>query len=309
MTGYMILLFLFLFLPSGRLKTAKPDTGNAECITCHGDLIKNNVVHPDLESTCDICHAPTGSVHPQKNIKGFTLTEKLPVLCFNCHTEFQQHLEKYPSVHGPLRDSLSCLNCHNPHSSPQQKLLTDGTNNLCLNCHNRTISNESVRIENISQILSKAKSVHQAIEGGCVTCHNPHFSEKRLLLIGNFPASQYVKGTTENYEICFMCHDADLIEAKSTITGTNFRNGKTNLHYVHLKGEKGRSCTMCHDVHGSVNDRLILDKLKFGNWEMKIRFEISENGGSCLTACHSEKKYDRTVPKEVVPAVQPKKKK
>ncbi len=300
MTDYvLILIFSVLFLPGIRPEYpySKPDI--AECITCHGDLIKNNVVHPELESTCDICHTPTGSEHPQKNIRGFSLTEKLPELCYNCHTEFQDNTAAFPVVHGPLKDRLSCLNCHNPHSSPLKKLLTDGTNDLCLNCHNKTIVKDTLKIRNIKQVLTNAKSIHPAIEGGCVTCHNPHFSEKRALLIGNFPADQYIKATKDNLELCFMCHDTDLLEAKQTEFGTNFRNGRTNLHYVHVNREKGRNCTMCHDVHGAANEHLIVNRLKFGNWEMKIRFEPDANGGSCLTACHSEKKYDRTIPKVV----------
>jgi len=37
---------------------------------------------------------------------------------------------------------------------------------------------------------------------------------------------------------------------------------------------------------------------------MKISFGMTENGGSCLTACHSEKKYDRTISAKDIPDVQ-----
>jgi predicted CXXCH cytochrome family protein len=299
MAGYIILLFLLMVSPVNNLKPHYPELRKEDCLTCHGNLIKNAVVHPQLESTCDICHTATGGEHPKKNVKGFTLSEKLPGLCFNCHTDFQEHLASYSSVHGAVRDSLSCLNCHNPHSSPQKKLLTDGTNDLCLNCHDKTIRKDTVRIRNIKQVLTNAKSVHAAIDGGCVTCHNPHFSEKRTLLTGSFPSGLYVKSVRENFELCFMCHDTDLLEAQSTEFGTNFRNGKKNLHFVHINGDKGRNCTVCHDVHGAANEKLISDKLRFGSWEMKINFNTAENGGSCLTACHSERKYDRTIPKPI----------
>ena len=52
---------------------------------------------------------------------------------------------------------------------------------------------------------------------------------------------------------------------------------------------------MCHDIHGAIGYRLIRDKIGFGSWEIRIDFALSENGGSCLTACHSEKAYNRTV--------------
>jgi predicted CXXCH cytochrome family protein len=295
--SYIILMSLLLFPLGRKLHSVFYEPRNEDCISCHSDLIKNTVVHPQLESTCDICHASTGEVHPKSNVKGFSLTEKLPVLCFNCHSDFQEHFDSYPSVHGAVKDSASCINCHNPHSSPLKKLLINESNDLCLRCHDKTIAKDSVRISNIKQVLSRAKSVHPPVEnGGCVTCHNPHFSEKRALLTGNFPSGQYVKATLENFELCFMCHDSDLLEKQITEAGTNFRNGTQNLHFVHVNGDKGRNCTMCHGVHGAVNDRLIVDKLRFGSWEMKISFKTTENGGSCLTACHSERKYDRTIP-------------
>jgi predicted CXXCH cytochrome family protein len=307
MAWYFIILLVSLLLPAERVILLHYRPVNAECITCHGALIKNSVVHPDLESSCDICHTSNGKEHPLKNIRGFDLSEKVPVLCYNCHSDFQEKSESSKVVHGPLKDKSSCINCHNPHSSPNSRLLKDATNDLCLKCHDRTITNDSVKIRNIRQSITNAKSVHQALEAGCITCHNPHYSEKKALLVANFPAGQqYIKATADNIELCFMCHDKDLLEAKTTVAATNFRNGKTNLHYLHVKGDKGRNCTMCHDVHGAQNEKLITDKLKFGNWEMKIKFEPSAIGGSCLTACHSEKKYDRTIPKEVTPAAKQK---
>jgi predicted CXXCH cytochrome family protein len=296
--SYLIVFIAFLFSGVSEYNTALIVPSKQECLSCHENLTRNETVHPELATTCDICHTSNGSEHPKAGTKGFSLSEKLPVLCYNCHTEFQENAEKFPVVHGPVNSALSCLNCHNPHSSPSKKLVLDSSNALCLKCHNKTIITDSSRISNISQTLSRAKSVHPPIEsGGCITCHNPHYSEKRVLLIGNFPAGQYVKGVTDNFELCFMCHDTDLLEAKTTEFGTNFRNGKDNLHFVHVNGEKGRNCSMCHDIHGAANAKLIRDRLQFGSWSMKIDFSADENGGTCLTACHSEKKYNRTIPK------------
>ena len=46
-------------------------------------------------------------------------------------------------------------------------------------------------------------------------------------------------------------------------------------------------------MHGSQNEHLVAGKVKFGNWEMPLNYNANENGGSCQTGCHSEKKYDR----------------
>lgn len=305
MAGSYLIIFLALLISPGiKSELLSSEIRQESCISCHNILVNNTVVHPELATTCDICHTSTGKEHPDKSVKGFTLSEKLPVLCFNCHSDFQEHIDSYASVHSPLKDGASCLNCHNPHSSPENKLLISSPNDLCFVCHNKTIVKDSVRIRNISQILQKAKSVHPPVEsGGCTNCHNPHFAENRALLIGKFPKEQYVKATAETFELCFMCHDKDLLEKQTTEAATNFRNGTKNLHFVHVSGDKGRNCIMCHDVHGAVNERLIIDKLKFGSWDMKISFSASEKGGSCLTACHSERQYDRTIAAQMVPKV------
>jgi predicted CXXCH cytochrome family protein len=302
--NFFTAMIVFLVALGSRSEPSVFISNQEDCLSCHGALVKNTVVHPELASTCDICHTSTGTKHPEPGVKGFLLSEKLPVLCFNCHTEFQEGFEKSTSAHRPVSDRLSCVNCHNPHSSPEKKLVINSTNELCLKCHNKTIRTDSSVVVNISQVISRAKSVHSPVEnGGCVTCHNPHYSEKRALLIGNFPEGQYVKAETDNFELCFMCHDTDLLEAKKTEFGTNFRNGKDNLHNVHIRGDKGRNCTMCHDVHGAANLKLIRDKVKFGSWEMSIKFTEKENGGSCLTACHSVRQYDRTITVEPVSKV------
>ena len=295
MTGYLIIIFLSTLLQVKGPVPILTAAGRGECTECHGGLIKNDVVHPQLESTCDICHTATGADHPAENIKGFDLSENLPGLCFNCHDDLGNHLESDASVHGPLRDALSCINCHNPHSSPNERLLIDGTNGLCMKCHDRTIRQDSTSVRNIKQIIARAKSIHPPIEaGGCVTCHNPHSGENRAMLIGVFIPDQYSDGSVGNFELCFLCHDSDLMDAETTEFATNFRNGKRNLHFLHLKGEKGRNCNMCHDVHGAVNQKLIIDRLQFGSWQMQFFFDSTADGGSCLTACHSEKKYARS---------------
>lgn len=287
-------MYVFLMFPVWNHNSGNIQQKTGECIKCHSDLLENLVIHPDIESSCDICHSPTGETHPDGNKKGFTLAEKLPELCFNCHSDFQENVGSYKIVHGALKDSRSCINCHNPHSSSQQHLLIPGGNNLCFSCHNKEIMYDSIKIKNIKKDLASAKSIHAPIEsGGCITCHNPHFSEKNHLLVAGFPAGQYINSSKENYELCFMCHDSKLLEAQTSKTATNFRNGTINLHFVHVNKEKGRSCIMCHDVHGAPNERLITDRINFGSWEMKIEFKTSENGGTCLTACHGEKTYNR----------------
>jgi predicted CXXCH cytochrome family protein len=141
------------------------------------------------------------------------------------------------------------------------------------------------------------RSVHPPIEtDGCVICHNPHFSDKNFLLAGNFPSGNYAKAIPENFDLCFTCHDSELMMAKTTVTATNFRNGNHNLHFIHINGDRGRNCTICHDVHGSPNEKLIKNSVPFGQWTMNLNYKINENGGSCATGCHGLKQYSRKIP-------------
>ena len=84
-----------------------------------------------------------------------------------------------------------------------------------------------------------------------------------------------------------------LLDAEETEWGTNFRNGDRNLHQLHINGNKGRNCRMCHNLHGSSQKFLIEEKVGFGNWEMKMNFVPEEQGGSCLPGCHGRLTYKR----------------
>jgi predicted CXXCH cytochrome family protein len=135
---------------------------------------------------------------------------------------------------------------------------------------------------------------HSAIEGGgCMSCHQAHGSDRHDLLVGNYPEEDYLPARTENFEICFLCHDTDLMLAEETEWGTAFRNGKRNLHWLHMNGNKGRNCRMCHNIHGSSRPFLVEDIVGFGNWEMRMNFIPEEQGGSCLPGCHGKLSYQR----------------
>ncbi|MFH1321654.1 MAG: cytochrome c3 family protein [Bacteroidota bacterium] len=276
-----ILSLSFIFLNQSEISEKK-------CTDCHGKLIEQEVIHASVEA-CDNCHQATGKEHPQSNVKGFILSEKVPLLCYSCHDE--KNIKK--NVHPPLKDG-NCMTCHSAHASSEEKLLLLEGRKLCLNCHNKSTSKEGEKVSNIKQLLKKSKIIHGVIEGdGCVPCHNPHDSENPFLLISPFPVGNYAPAKIESFALCFNCHDSELLEIPITQTATNFRNGDKNLHYIHINGNKGRNCNNCHNVHGSLHEHLIADKVPFGNWEMRMNFILQENGGSCLPGCHAEKKYQR----------------
>lgn len=277
------------------LKEEKPKL----CMDCHAKVkleagLKN--LHPPFDDDCANCHETHSS--DEKEL----LISKMPGLCFECHDEIQAKIENSSVVHGIINDAKGCANCHSPHASNFDKFLLREEKELCLECHNKTIKTQTRTIPNINKMLKKGNSVHGAIENdGCVVCHNPHASNNPLLLVEPFPSGRYTNGNSEDFELCFSCHDSGLMDNEYGTTDTNFRNGNENLHFFHLKGANARNCNLCHNVHGSVNEHLIADKVRFGNWEMPVKFKVEGNGGSCNTGCHAERKYSRDAPNVVKP--------
>ncbi|MCD4658014.1 MAG: OmpA family protein, partial [Planctomycetes bacterium] len=261
------------------------------CFSCHeksGQEMTAKHIHPPFEDDCRNCHAVHGS--SEKNLIDQTGID----LCYNCHDDVKESIGKHQIVHKAVNEKSACMNCHSPHASLQKKFLVAESKELCLQCHNKSIATETRKLSNIKKKLTKSKVVHGAIEfDGCSGCHFSHSSMFPSLLEEAFPAGNYTPSQPDSFALCFLCHDSELIKAKITKTGTNFRNDDQNLHYVHISGDKGRSCKNCHDMHGSQSEHLIASKVVFGKWEMPIIFEVVENGGSCLTGCHSKKKYDR----------------
>ncbi|MCF6364763.1 MAG: hypothetical protein L3J35_01030 [Bacteroidales bacterium] len=269
------------------LKETKPQL----CFSCHENEKKEaslENIHYPFDDDCGNCHKPHSSS------ENYLMSEKTPDICFNCHDGFKENFEKSVSSHSVALDQKNCINCHSPHASSYSSMLKNDKKNLCLGCHNKKIKTETRTIENIDRKIKTGVSVHGAIEfDGCATCHKPHFSEYESLLIGKYPRKKYENAEVENFSLCFECHEQDLLEKEKTTNATNFRNGETNMHYLHVKGKKGRSCSLCHDVHASGNEHLIRKVSKFGSWEMQMNYKVTTAGGSCFPGCHAEKSYRR----------------
>jgi len=236
-----------------------------------------------------MCHEWTGSTHPQVGVKGFVLVDTVPALCYYCHEESTSGLHG----HRPVSDG-ECLSCHNAHGSPTSHLLEEPDITLCLGCHDRDYEGDSSVTENIRRLVTGNLTIHSAIAGGgCLSCHRAHGSGLRALLTEGYPEVNYMPATVEKFSLCFLCHDTDLLEAEYTEWGTGFREGNRNLHFLHIRGTKGRNCKMCHNLHGAPGKFLIEKTVPFGQWQMELNFIPMENGGSCRPGCHGEYSYYR----------------
>jgi predicted CXXCH cytochrome family protein len=261
------------------------------CVKCHEEATDELAlanVHPPFKNKCTICHSAHGS-----DVDGI-LNKGVTELCVGCHDDFEEPLQKSFMVHQPLKDERSCANCHSGHASATEKLLLADQKATCLNCHGKVIRNGKKTVANMKLLLQRNKYIHGAIpEKGCTGCHNPHFAENPGLLVAKYSQDFYVNATKDTFALCFTCHNSQLMTEQNTSEATNFRDGNKNLHFIHLNGKKGRGCAVCHEIHASNNPRLIVDKNRFGSWDMKMNFESLGNGGSCQTGCHELKVYKR----------------
>lgn len=290
----MLFIATVMMLPAFLLTESAPVADNSanredpDCMECHRALVDKKVVHEVAADACDNCHLSTGAPHPGKDTAGFTLMDRLPDLCFYCH----EGPLSLPSMHRPVEEG-ACLDCHDVHASQEYHLLISPEQELCLGCHGGS-GNGPDQTANIGKLISGSRKPHSAIEGGgCISCHMPHGSEERALLVARYPEATYVQAETAQFELCFLCHDTDLLMAAETEWATGFRNGTRNLHHLHIQGRKGRNCRLCHNLHGSTLPYLIEDKVLYGSWPMGIQYIPAENGGTCQPGCHSKESYER----------------
>jgi len=215
-----------------------------------------------------------------------------------CHEEeIKKHLPHSNS------DKL-CKSCHqsngkeHPSSAVKGFSLIEQTPELCNGCHVQPNKTENRTIRAVKNQV-KMKFPHPPVSEGCDGCHSGHQSKYGSLLKEAYPNGNYTEGKTEAFALCFGCHETDLLNKERTSKSTNFRDGRKNLHFVHINKEKGRNCSLCHDIHGSNKEHLVVDKVQFGKWLMPLNFVKTETGGSCAPGCHKllsyKSKLDETI--------------
>jgi predicted CXXCH cytochrome family protein len=194
-----------------------------------------------------------------------------------CHQDFD-----FESLTHPDSDEASCIDCHQgtveEHTKEGAKLTLAA--DFCMDCHDS---------------FSDRPNPHAPVEEGkCTVCHNPHGDIQNMLLPPTHPLGMYVSYDKNEYQLCFSCHKRELLRFQKTSFSTGFRDGDRNLHYLHVnKSRRGRNCSVCHDVHGSDQPKMIVEYTDFGNWKMKAHFKKSEMGGGCVPGCHRLKTYSR----------------
>ncbi len=283
----------------GKGKTVHSPAGDGECMECHNphstdeaallkapmgevcgechETAEGKFVHgPVADGDCTACH------NPHETDTDSLLLKTGSELCTECHTSVAEEIEAAAVAHGALDAGEGCIECHSPHASDWSALTKDSVRAVCLECHD-------------TDVPTDAKVLHgKENSGDCSDCHAPHGGDLEVLLVGTFPAAQYVPWTNDAYPLCFSCHDRTLVTDVETTSATGFRDERRNLHAAHVfDEEKGRSCRFCHAWHGSDQPRLLQEKVPFGKWSFSLKFVKTETGGGCAPACHKPQYYDR----------------
>jgi predicted CXXCH cytochrome family protein len=121
---------------SARPKLQKSGKG---CMECHDAPTGKRIVHAPVRSgQCTGCHDPHAGVAPNQLVRNGN------ALCTKCHEAFHG-MHRSATVVGTitklprdvLRDGhdLSCLACHFPHQSANDRLLVKSAPELCHGCH------------------------------------------------------------------------------------------------------------------------------------------------------------------------------
>lgn len=168
------------------------DPGKLDCTTCHSPhgagqphLLANHV-HPPVLEGCDTCH--DGGAGQQYEEGG-------SALCLMCHEEIGEAAAAAVVPHAAL-EVASCADCHNPHASAQEHLVSQPGGGECLACHEE-------------QAAGPDETAHGVIDRiGCRACHEPHGGSRPKLL------------RAVGAELCLACHEpsrAGLQGAQGTV--------------------------------------------------------------------------------------------
>jgi len=168
-----------------------------------------------------------------------------------------------------------------------------------MSCHGRDVKADGRTIPGFEKLLADNLVHHGPIDDGeCAVCHQEvHGGNNYQLLAEPYPAKLYEPYTEKEYALCFGCHEAEAFASAETDDATGFRNGRQNLHFVHVsRQKKGRTCKACHDMHASKLPHLIAESVPFGSWRIPLGYQATTDGGSCAPGCHRPYRYDREKP-------------
>ena len=186
--------------PTGaQAKEAAPEdfVGTEACATCHEEVAtgfasnahrKLAETHGKTGVTGEGCHG-AGRAHVESGGEAAKIfnpakasVKEVDAMCLSCHRGEHQNFDR--SSHG--EGNISCVSCHDIHSSKDEALLKAPQPTLCYQCHT-----------DIKPLFSMPFN-HKVNEGlvKCTDCHDPHGAYEKKNL----------KSAAQRDVVCVKCH-------------------------------------------------------------------------------------------------------
>lgn len=208
----------------GRKKASPVEVQNATCLQCHDKTARMSwaaSTHETRDVACTSCHRLMENRSATGQLKLATVRET----CGNCHAKQRNAATR--ATHMPLGENkLECTSCHNPHGSPNPKLLlASSTNETCYSCH----------AEKRGPFLYE----HPPVVENCANCHDPHGSNHEKMLKVSRP------------RLCQQCHQPSghPQTPRAVVTAAN---GQPTVASADVQFVFNRECSNCHfNIHGS----------------------------------------------------------
>ncbi len=195
-------------------KTLSPVDSSATCMECHNKGDQKHWMgstHDSRNIACVACHDP----HPKGElVPEALLTKPQMVLCTGCHLQKKAQLLR--PGHMPMREGkMQCSSCHNPHGTPNDKmLLQTSVNQNCYTCH----------AEKRGPFLWE----HPPVRENCLNCHDAHGTIHEKMLKVKAPL------------LCQQCHQTESHPGPAYPAMSRYAFNQACLH--------------CHPtIHGSVH--------------------------------------------------------
>ena len=182
--------------------SAFEDVTESNCYDCHKALTGRAHNHaPAVNWLCTSCH--DGQTGPRNDASQgsakYLVRDPVDTLCFACHKKSEENWN-HKSYHHEPAEAGRCNRCHDPHGSDDARYLRKAPWELCTGCHADKTSGMHVVntsfVRSLHPVRGKPDPSRPGRELSCISCHNPHASNKRFFLPDN-------RG---NQMICTMCH-------------------------------------------------------------------------------------------------------
>ncbi len=227
------------------------------CAECHASVVErlktDRFVHGPMNlGDCRLCHAVHASSEPHLLVRPATK------LCTDCHSDALPAADAAPELQPhTLIPQGRCGSCHEPHSSPNQRMLRQPAARLCLGCHegkSRSFHESkgfSIYVCAKCHDLHRPTQPHLIIDASrslCTECHD--FRDEQASFTHSFVAAG----------ACFHCHDfheASLPgDVATTCLGCHRDNPRLPAAHGGVAFERSR-CTLCHLPHQARRHKLL----------------------------------------------------